>query len=386
MIANQRHLFDIPEDLIWLNCASRTPLLKSVREAGHAGVDRKYHPWTIDEGVRHAEAERVRALFAGLVGAGPDDIAIQPSAAYGIATAAANLPLARGQHVLVLEGQFPSNVYVWQDLVRNGGGEITTVARPADHDWTAAVLGAMDGLGESLAIAALPPCHWTDGTWVDLTLVAEACHRVGAALVIDATQSAGVMALDASALDADFIVAAGYKWLMGPYTQSFLYAAPRHHEGRPLESHFYNHPGSAEGPTAYPAAFTDGARRFDMGQFMNLINLPMVEQALRQISEWTPDAIQQTLAPLTSRIAAEARDRGLVCTADDRRVGHMVGFGPSLRNGTKRSWPGDIVSRLAAENVHVSMRAGVLRISPHLHTRDDDVTRLFDVLAPHLRD
>ncbi len=371
MIDNQRHLFDIPEDRVWLNCASRTPLLKAVRDAGHNGVDRKFHPWTIDEGERHDEAERVRALFAGLIGANADDIAIQPSAAYGLATAAANLALPADGRIVVLEGQFPSNVYVWQDLAKARGAEIVTVTRPDDGDWTRAVLAALD---ERLAIAALPPCLWSDATRLDLDVVADAVHDIGAALVIDSTQATGASAIDVGRLDPDFLVSAGYKWLMGPYTQSFLYAAPRHHAGRPLESHSFNHPSVVEGPTNYPAEFTPAARRYDMGEFMNLINLPMVEAALAQVAAWGPTAIQQTQTPMTARSAAAARDRGLKVVDDDQRLGHYLSV------GRPDGWPGDTVARLGADQVHVSMRAGLIRISPHLHTSDDDIRRFFECL------
>ena len=245
------------------------------------------------------------------------------------------------------------------------------MARPPEGDWTAAVLAALD---ERLAIAALPPCLWSDATRLDLAAVADAVHGLGARLVIDATQAAGAMALDVGRLDLDFLVAAGYKWLMGPYTQSFLYAAPRHHAGRPLESHSFNHPSDVEGPTGYPEAFTAGARRYDMGEFLNLINLPMVEAALTQITRWGPDAIQRALAPMTAGIAAEARARGLLVPDDEHRLGHYLAIGHG------DGWPRDVVARLAARRVHVSMRARLLRVSPHLHTDDADIRAFFDAL------
>ena len=153
-------------------------------EAGDALIDLGLAPVDWPAGDELTEAERVRALFAGLIGATADDIALQPSAAYGLATAAANLELAEGGRIVVLEGQFPSNVYVWRDLARAAGGEIVTVARPPEGDWTAAVLAALD---ERLAIAALPPCLWSDATRLDLAAVADAVHGLGARLVIDAT-------------------------------------------------------------------------------------------------------------------------------------------------------------------------------------------------------
>ena len=87
MIENQRHLFDIPPDVTYLDCAYLSPLLRTAADAGKAGVDRKLHPWTIIRRDFFDELEEVRGLFAQLINAAPDDIAIVPSSSYAAAIA-----------------------------------------------------------------------------------------------------------------------------------------------------------------------------------------------------------------------------------------------------------------------------------------------------------
>ena len=116
MIASQRHLFEIPDDIAYLNCAYMSPLMKPVVAASSIGLQRKATPWTVTPQDFFTESERARGLFGRLIGAPADDVAIVPSASYGIATAAANLPVSAGQEILVLRDQFPSNVYSWRDL------------------------------------------------------------------------------------------------------------------------------------------------------------------------------------------------------------------------------------------------------------------------------
>ena len=111
MIPSQRHLFDIPDEIAYFNCAYMGPLLKTARAAGHAGVDRKSLPWTLSPSDFFTESEKARTLFAQMIGATADDIAIISSASYGIATAARNISVGKGQKILLLEDQFPSNVY-----------------------------------------------------------------------------------------------------------------------------------------------------------------------------------------------------------------------------------------------------------------------------------
>lgn len=373
MIANQRHLFDIPEGIAYLNCASRSPLLKASQAAGAAGIARKVRPWTYDPAAAAAEADELRGLFAGLIGAQAGDIAIVPSASYGIKTAATNLAIAPGQSILIPEQPFPSHFYAWRQLAADTGAAIEMLPAPSDGDWTAAVL---ERLRPEVAIAALPACRWFDGAALDSEAIGARCRETGTALVLDATQAAGAMPLDVGRIRPDFLIAAAYKWLLCPYTLAFLYAAPQRQDGRPLEEHMYNHPGADDiaSTIAYPEAYTAGARRYDMGEVFNSIHLPMAVAALRQLNDWTPAAISESLRPLTDVVAAAAAERGLAVPPARHRVGHYIG----LR--APGGWPEGLLQGLAAAGVYASLRVGTLRISPHLFGSEDDVARLFQAL------
>ena len=369
----QRALFDIPEGVAYLNCAYLSPLLRSVHEVGKAALARKVHPWTIVRPDFYDDVERARARFARLIGAAADDIAIVSSTSYGTAVAGANLPVARGQSVLVLADQHASNVLQWHRLAGASGGDVRTVPRPADGDWTTAVLERLD---RTTAIAALPNVHWTDGGLLDLVAIGRRCRELGAALVIDGTQSVGAMPLDVREVQPDFLVVSAYKWLLCPYTLGFLYAAPHRQDGRPIEEHGQSRQGAAtaEGKTGYTFDFAPGARRYDMGERCNFINLPMAITAMDQLIAWGPPAIAATLAGLTAQVAAEAESRGFFLPPAAHRAPHLLGF---------RSADGfsvDTARQLAAEGVHVSLRGGALRVSPHLYNDEADVGRLFAVL------
>ena len=203
-LANQRSLFDISDDIAYLNCSYMSPLPRASREAGQAGVARKSEPWKISAQDFFSESETARSLFAELIGGDRDGVAIVPSASYGVGLAAANLPIASGQTIVLLEDQFPSNVYPWRDLAARSGATIVTVARPADLDWTAALLAHID---ERTAIVAVPHCHWTDGSLIDLARVGKRARSVGAALVVDGAQSVGAHPFSVAEIQPDFLVA-----------------------------------------------------------------------------------------------------------------------------------------------------------------------------------
>ena len=373
MIPNQRHLFDIPSDITYLNCSSYSPLLKQVYEAGQRGLERKYHSWNINPAVLDEEAEILRGLFASLIGAPANDIAIIPSTAYGAATAAANLPLGSGRKVIVLEDQFPSNVYCWRELAKDREANLITIARPDDWDWTPAVLAEID---DETDIVSLPHNHWIEGSRLDLVAIGKQCRNKGAAFVVDATQSVGAMVLDISEIQPDYLICSAYKWLLCPYTLAFLYVAPKHQHGRPLEQHRKNH-GPDETPGGnleYSKDFTAGARRFDMGERGNFINLPMAIAALTQLNAWGPAAIQETLTALTDFAADEAAQRGWRMPEKNKRVGHYIGITPPTPLAD------DTIAKLENEKIYLTRRGKGLRISPHLFNDKQDIERLFAAL------
>ena len=369
MIPGQRHLFDLPEDVAYLNCAYMAPLMHSVVEAGIRGARRKARPWEITAPDFFSDGAHARGLFARIVNARAEDVAIVPAASYGMAVAARNLPLGAGQTVVVLADQFPSNLYPWRAAAARAGAEVVTVDAP-DGDLTAAVLAAID---ERTAVAALPHCRWTDGALLDLEAIGERLRAVGAALALDLTQSAGALPIDLAKLRPAFATSACYKWLMGPYTFGFLYVRPDYHDGEPLEYGWAPRAGSEDFARLvdYRDEYAPGARRYDMGEMSNFHLTPMAIAGLEQVLAWGVGNIASTLGARTAAIAERARTIGLGSLPAALRAGHFLGL--QFTGKAPRGLP----ETLARENVYVSVRGSSVRVTPHLYNTDADVDRLF---------
>ena len=370
----QRQLFDVPDEVCYLNCAYMSPQLRTVREAGEKALALKSHPWRVTPADFFEESERARRLFARIIGGGAEAVAIIPSVSYGMAAATTNLRVKNDQNVVVLAEQFPSNVYPWRELAKRRGAELVTVPRPSDHDWTAALL---DRINENTAIVAAPNCHWTDGSLVDLVRVGERTREVGAALVVDATQSLGAHPLDVSRVRPDFLVTAGYKWLLGPYSMGFMYVDEARRDGTPIEQNWIVREGSEDFARLvdYRDGYASGARRYDVGERSNFVLLPMANAAMQQVLDWGVENISETVGQLTDQIEQRAAEYNVGTIPAGRRGRHMTGLhlGPDA--------PEDLAARLAEENVFVSVRGDSVRVSPHLYNTETDVDRLFEVLA-----
>jgi selenocysteine lyase/cysteine desulfurase len=375
---SQSDLFEMPQDIAYLNCAYMSPQLRRAREVGEWAVSRKSRPWEVAPADFFEDTEIVRALFARLVGGDADGVAIVPSVSYGISVAAANVPVREGEKIIILEDQFPSNVYSWRELASREGARLVTVPRPEDSDWTRALIEEIDA---DTAVVAAPNCHWTDGSLVDLARVGERAREAGAALVVDGIQSLGALPFDVSEVRPDFLIAASYKWLLGPYGVGFMYVDEKHREGRPIEHNWINRQGSEDFAQLvdYQDAFQPGARRFDVGERSNFILLPMAAEALRQLHDWGIENVSETIGTLTDLILKRAEERGISTIPKERRARHMIGLmlGPDA--------PDDLAATLMRHGVFVSVRGPSVRVSPHLYNTEEDIDRFFDVLE-HVAD
>lgn len=373
MIPCQRRLFDIPEDVSYLNCAYMSPLPLAGRDAGEAAILRKCRPWTIQSEHFFADSEAVRALVARLLAADADDVAIVPAVSYAAAVASRNLRLVRGQKILLLQEQFPSNVYAWRELAKETGAVVETVQRPTSGDWTQAILEHIDA---SVGVAALPNCHWVDGGLVDLVAVGQALRAVGAALFVDASQSLGVVPLDVKRVQPDFVACAGYKWLLGPYSLGFLYVAKSYHTGTPLEHNWISRIGAEDFSrlAEYRDELQPGARRFDVGERANILQMPIMRAGLELVLGWDADEIQATLRAITDVIAAKAASLGIAAAPRALRAPHYLG----LRFPAERRQK--LLAELEARQVHVSARGEFLRVTPYLYNDEADVQKLCEAL------
>lgn len=387
MLPSQRALFDLPREVCYLNAASYSPLPLKTMEAARVAVARKGRPWLIDQAFATAQYERCREAAAALINADPQDVALNSSVGYGVATAAKIMAgqgaLPAGSRVLVLADDHSSAVLEWLTRAGPEGFAVETVQRPHDGDWTAAVLAAIARPGAPpIALASISSVHWSDGGVVDLARVAPVLRAEGAALLVDATHSVGVTEIDVRALEPDFVAFPTYKWLLGPYGRAFLYVAKRRQNGIPLEQTSYGRRAvrSEHVPYLADADYVGDARRFDMGERDHFISMEMASVGMEMMCAWGARAVAERLTMLTARLAEGLGGAPVDVPDAHVRAPHVLSL------GFPRGMPDGLVERLAAEQVYVAPRLGRLRISPHVYNDEADVDRFVDVFRQLLRE
>jgi selenocysteine lyase/cysteine desulfurase len=382
---SQKHLFDIPPEEVYLNSAYMGPLPRSVVAAGRRALELRAEPWRLTAADFFLPAERTRQLCARLVGADAERVAFVTTVAAGMAVVARNLAPRPGQNVVLLGDQFPSNVYPWRGW-REAGVRLRMVAAPPAPGcdtaalrqralaWNAAVHDAIDS---DTALVAVEQAHWTDGTLFDLAALGARCRAVGAAFVIDGTQTVGAMPLHVATLRPDALVVHSYKAGLSNYGLGFMVLGDRFADGEPIEQSWLLREGSENFARLvdYQDAYAAGVRRFDTSLRANPGLIGMLEAACTLLLHWQPARIREHLLALTRPVVQRLREAGFGVADEDLRAANL--FGIALPAGLD---PEAVRQALAARHIHVSVRGSSVRVSPHMHNDAEDLDRFAEVL------
>lgn len=382
MLDCQKHLFSLPDDVHYLNCAYMSPLLKSVEKAGIEGVQKKRLPYTITNEDFFETPRKTRELFAQLVNAPSyHSISILPSVSYGMAIVAKNLKVRSGQNIVSVAEEFPSSVYACKHLIEQGV-ELRLVESPKESDddetraeaWNAKIIEAID---DNTVLLVISPIHWTDGTFFDMPLLADTARAVGAMVVIDATQTLGAMPFDVQEVKPDALIAASYKCMMGVYSMGFAYWSERFVDGEPLEQTWIARKGSENmrNLVNYQSEYQEGMMRYNVGEMSNFALIPAANAALTQLLEWQPENVQAYCANLTAPLVTALENSSFTMEEAHWRSEHLFGIKiPSSCNAEL------LQNELQKNNVFVSLRGDFIRVAPSVYNTKEDIQALIHVL------
>ncbi|HLW78312.1 MAG TPA: aminotransferase class V-fold PLP-dependent enzyme [Terriglobia bacterium] len=366
----------------YLNCAYQGVFPNATVARVHQACELKRHPERLADCDYFDLPERVRARFARLTGAHPEEVALTNSATQGIGIAAAGLDLSAGEEVVVASCNFPSNLFTWLHLRRRG----VRVSVLDPRDGALHLEDAARALSPRTRVLALDWVGYTTGVRIDLGAFGELAHRHGALFVVDGTQGVGAIELDVHSLPVDVLAVAGYKWLLGPYGVGFAYLRPDVQDRLDLQvvnwlsvegSDDFDELPAAELPAGVPA-LPRAARIFDVPETANFLNLHASDASLEYVEEAGIAAVNHHCRLLIDRLAEGLRARGLVLSAaaDAGRRSTILGFRGESIEATRQ-----LHQRLKREHISVSLRRGIIRVSPYLYNTEADIDRLLAAIG-----
>ena len=374
-ISCQRNLFNIPDEIVYLNTAYISPLSLKVEKAINKGCKLETEPWKIDPEFHFFyQIKETKIIFSNLFNISYKNVSLIPSASYGISTAANNIKLTKTKNkILILKDQFPSNVYPWMELSKKQEGVLEIID---DLNGTTLTEEIINKISEEVAVVAIPNIRWTDGYIIDLKKVSNACKKFDVNLILDLTQSAGAMQIDLKEINPEFAIIANYKWMLGPYSTGFLYISDKFIDGTPLEETWIGRKNSQDFSklTDYQSLYNSDSIRFDMGQRANFSLLPGVKAALEQLHDWSIKKIENTLYQNNLIICKGLSELGFEILSEKNRAPHFISARLPGYDGNS------LINNLKKNKIFISERSGYLRITPHLWNNEEDFFKLINCL------
>lgn len=358
--------FQLDENIIYLNHAAVAPWPKVTRDAVvafanenlHLGA-KNYPQWTLREtGLR----EKLRRLINA---PSSDDIALLKSTSEGLSFIAYGLPWENGDNIVLPAGEFPSNRIVWETLHRFG-----VETRQVDIKHTADperdLIAAMDDNTRLLSCSSV---QYSNGLRLDLVQLGEACRQHEVLFCVDAIQSLGVRRFDVAEVKADFVVADGHKWLLGPEGLALFYCSEALRDKLELHEygwHMLAHAGDFSQPEWQIAA---NAQRFECGS-PNMLGTVALDASLGLILDTGIDHIENTVLSNTAHLLTElGKINGieLLTPREDYRHAGIVTF------RHEHTPAEDIYRAMMLAGMVCAARGGGVRLSPHFHTSEQQL-------------
>jgi cysteine desulfurase/selenocysteine lyase len=369
------------EDATYLNLASQSPMPKVSIRAVQAALEANKNPHHKPDTVFFEVPNRIRASIAKLIGAQPKEIALTTGASAGAAAVAYGLTWKPGDEVIAAKGEFPLQYATWKPMEEREGVKLKIVS-PRERFITAEDLIA--AMTPRTRVVSVSMVRYDDGSLLDVRRVADACHKQGALLLLDASQCCGAVPMDVHQLEADFIVSAGYKWLLSPFGTGFFWAKSEH-LGMVRPGPFYwmavagsDNFAALNFEDAKPSA---SAKRWDSPEGASYFNLNLVamDASVDFVTRLGPGLVAAHNRKLIELMFARLpKDRFVIASPlDAARRGTYGCFAARSPEKTAEHY-----QHLRKENVVVSLREGNIRVSPYLYNTERDIDRLISVVTP----
>lgn len=365
--------FPLDASIVYLNHAAVAPwpkrtalaVEKFARENIHFGAAH-YDRWLKHE-------SDLRKQLAQLIGAEhPADIALQKNTSEGLSVIAYGLPWHVGDEIVITDQEFPSNRIVWESLAHRGVN--VKAAALCTDDPEASIIAC---LTPSTRLVSVSSVQYGTGLKLDLFRIGQACRQNNTLFCVDAIQSLGACAFDLAQCQADFVVADGHKWMLGPEGIALLYVTPAVREKMAVNEYGWHMVENAGDYNRTDWTIARSARRFECGS-PNMLGAVALSASLSLLLDTGIDAVQarieQRVSYLMKGLQALPGLRILSPTAPERRAGILTFNNERVSNDL-------LFSALKAQGVVCAQRGGGIRFSPHFYTPMDTLDRAIDAVA-----
>lgn len=371
--------FPLRSDLIYLNHAAvgvwprRTAdAVKNFAEENMLQGATDYPLWMKTERALRARLKRL------LNAPSSDDIALVKNTSEALSLIAYGMHWQAGDNVVSTNQEFPSNRIVWESLQSQGVDLRLADISPdgPDDDPETAMMALCD---ERTRLMTVSSVQYGTGLRMDLNRLGKFCAENNILFCVDAIQSLGALQFDVEACQADFVVADGHKWLLGPEGLALFYSRPEVRDQLKLSQygwHMVARPGDFD---ATDWTVAGSARRFEPGS-PNMLGIYALNASLSLFEDigmqQVEKAVLEKAEQLMVWVDSESKLELITPSQTDRFAG-IVTFRHTLLD---RAGHAALYRKLMAADVICANRAGGIRFSPHFYSQLNNLDTIAEII------
>jgi len=370
-----RQEFPVKANRIFFDHAKVSPLPRRVCDAVNAFTEDACEYGTKNYKAWMTEVDRVRKQFARLINGDIDEVAFVKNTSEGISIVANGIDWKTGDNVVIPDIEFPANVYPWWNLKRFGV-ETRMVKAKDGRILFDDLIGQVD---ERTRVISVSSVECNSGFRNDLNQIGAFCKERNILFCVDAIQSLGILRMDVKRDNIDFLAADGHKWMLSVEGLGGFYISKNVLEKIYPATVGWDSVVNASDFMNYDFTFRPDAKRFEEGSF-NTMSIYALGAALDLLLEIGIDTIQSSVLLQGDYLVDGLQQRGI------RILNSMI---PKERSGIiSYALTADLqklTAYMAENNVSLTVRDGMVRLSPHFYNSQDEADQFFDLLDNFLK-
>lgn len=369
------------EDAAYLNLAGQAPIPRVSAKALEKAAGWKKLPHQMPEETFFALPQRVRELLAQLIGGAPEEFAVTTGASSGLQAVAHGIAWKPQDEVLITRGEFPAHASTWLPLAQSGRLKVRIV-EPSGRFFT--MEDVVRAVGPQTRLVSISHVRFDDGSRIDPRPIADAVHKTGGYLLLDASQSAGAVPMQVRDTGADFLVCSGYKWILSTYGTGFFWVRRELIEQLARQPFYWMAHESAMDFNALTRTGADHkpvahhASRWDAAETTSFFNLAVMEASLEYVLRAGVETVWNHNAALIQQLFSRLPlDRCIISSPAEQSLrgpyGCFAGRSPEKTQ--------ELYNRLRQGKVFTSLRGNAIRVAPYLYNTERDIDRLIEIIS-----
>ncbi len=364
------------EGHIWLNSAAEGPLPKVSVEALKEAIEWKIKPFHLTNQRFQEVPKKLKGCIARLLNVHSQDVILGNSATYGIQLLANGILFKKGEEILIMQNDFPTNILPWLALKEKG----VIVKQIKSQYPVIQPQELFQHFNSATKLVCLSHVHTFSGHKIDIEKIGLECRKRSIYFVVNFSQSLGCRPVDLSLLSVDAVTSAGFKWLCGPYGTGFCWMTSQLRETLQYNQAYWvnrlsqNQLQSSEEILLSP---TKEAFQYDLLGTANFFNFVPWAASIDYLLNVGMERIQNHIDILVEKII-EGLDTNQYIFISPREYEKRTALVVFCHRDKSKNLI--LFEKLKKEKIYIALWKGNLRVAPHIFNTQEDIEKLLHTL------